>query len=124
MPHQMSSYNAMLAETLISQAGFAVTLGRGVATTANVFVAIDIVEYPTEDTDVGLTFTWEGCDFLVKPQDYVISSAVVEPARGDTISFTDEFSDAQVWQVNFIPGEQVFSREPWRHLMRIHTKRV
>lgn len=121
MPHQLSSFNANLAESIIANASIAVTLARGV-NSASIQAAIDIVDYPYENTETGVSFTWEAVDFLIKPQDYNAGAGVIVPQRGDTITYTDEVSDVILCTVNFIPGEQPYIREPWRHLMRVHTK--
>ena len=122
MPSLMSSAMANLESTLRANAGISGTLARGVNTTAGVFAVIDTVAYELDDAGTGASVSHVAVDLLIKPADYQISSAEVEPARGDKWSYTDEFSVAHEYTVMFVPGQPVFTKEPLSHVMRVHTK--
>ena len=122
MPSLMSSAMANLEASLRGNAGVSGTLVRGSATTSGVVAVIDTVAYELTDDGSGVAVSHVSVDLLIQPADYLISSVEVEPARLDTWSYTDEFSVAHEYTVMFVPGQPVFLKEPYSHVMRVHTK--
>jgi len=122
MPTLISSAMANLESTIRGNVGIAGTLNRGGASTASVTAVIDTVAYELADDGSGLAISHVSVDLLIKPSDYLIGGAEVDPVRGDKWTYTDEFSVAHEYTVMFVSGQPVFTKEPHSHLMRIHTK--
>ena len=120
-PTQMSSAMANLAEAFKRNTAFTATINDG-TTNISKPVTIDVVDYEIEDGVSGAVTQYKSTDFIIKWTDWDFGAGPVEPKRGDTIAFTDEFSVARTYEVNFLPNENVYQREPYGHLIRVHTK--
>ena len=122
MPSQIFSAMANMEAALRGNAGLSGTLRRGADSTTGVVAVIDTVSYETVDDAPAAVMTMVLCDLLIKPGDYQISSVQVDPSRGDTWSYTDDFGVAREYTAMFPSTGAVFAVEPHGHLMRVHTK--
>lgn len=96
------------------------SISRGVNTTTDVSMTIGMTQADIDGGD-GITVRSDIVDFLITASDYQISSMVVEPQRGDVITY-----GGKNYRVMPISGG-----ETWRYAertnkttLRIHTKEV
>lgn len=122
MPSLISSAMAHLEGALRNNLGVAGVLARGANSQSGVVAVLDTVGYQLTDDGTGTSITHVAVDLLIKPGDYKISGIAVDPARGDTWTYTDEFNDTHEYTVMFLADEPVFAKEPHSHLLRVHTK--
>ncbi len=68
----------------------------------------------------GLVTEFQARDFIIERADLVLGGVVVEPRRGDTITW-----NGKVFEVMAPPGEPVWRySDPFMVSVRVHTKQV
>ena len=111
-----------LADQLKSHASRSVTYSRGAQSVA-VNATIGKTEFEIED-DAGVVQRIESRDFLIQAADLLLGGSITLPVAGDQIRET-QGSNTFVYEV-MAPGNEPpyqFS-DPYRKLLRIHTKHV
>jgi len=106
-----------LADKLKAHASETVVYKRG-ADTINICASFGKTNYQIED-ESGMKVGGQVTDFLFAAQDLVINGSQTTPQAGDQIQ-----TDSAIYEAMFLPDGYWRYSDPFRTMIRLHTKEV